>query len=586
MNEYDLIKKEISQIINNKYKCCVEVTGRWGIGKTFLIASILNNLNLNYKYISLMAYNDMSELKFDMSSTFGKLIKIGASLQTSINISEESQNFIGKKLLSLKSKFLNKEKDEILIFDDIERFAADRETLKSLFGYINSLKNNYKIIVILNNEEIYKNDDLKEIYIGLIDKLYDERYCLDIPPYKEFFKNFELDNKYINYVVEKVIDFDIKNLRNIRKSIQIFIKIERVIKKLNLKDEDKILESILEDLIIFVDADNENGIFSKYEKKIKKIKIGEPFFNSLFSKKYSFYNPDGDEEEKVMLEDDKKIVNLQNKYKLSNFRDITFIPSMYKYIKSGILDEEIFKKEILNVKTSFNFEITCFNLKSNLWGLNSSQFEEGMTNLIDNLNSNKIELEKYQEIIELINVLYEKKIYDVKEIEKINDKIIENLLSCNLDDKEYIKNIYLFDEFFVENGEIERNISPQKLKEAKKQLYVRVLIHNLKNNLNSNQEIKYIINAMNQLEINLQKEILNVIEPTIKDFTKKCIRDENLRKYYFVVRDNAFNLKDQFNFSKDLYLLFRKIYIPLSKKIYVKHGPVKYYSDNINELYK
>jgi hypothetical protein len=593
MNEYDLIKNEISQVINSNYKFCIEVSGRWGIGKTFLISTALKKLGLRYRYISLMSYNDMNELKFEMSNTFGKLIKIVSSAQTKINISEQNQNFIkdifnkGKeKILQTRLKKFKKQKDLILVFDDIERFATDKETLKSLFGYINFLKNDYKIIIILNNEEIYKNDDLKKTYTGLVDKLYDERYYLEIPPYEEFIKNFELDNKYIDYLIDRVSLFDIRNLRNIRKSVQIFVRLKKIIRNLKIEDDEIILKSILEDLIILVDADNEIGLFSKYEKKIKEMKICEGFFNGLLSKNYSFYDPDEEEKKEEMPEEDRAIVNLQRKYKLSTVRDVTFVPTIYKYIKSGIFDEKLFEKEILSVKSSFKFEVTYSNLKNNLWGLNSLQFEEGMTNLINCLNFNKLELDDYQNVVELMNILYEKKIYDNKEITKINDKIIENLINCDLKNKEYTKNMHLYDEFIIENSEVKRNINPHKLENAKKSLYIKVLVNNFKTNLDNDKDIKYVVSALNNLDSNSQKEILNIIVPVIETYTMKCINNDKLRNYYFTVRDNAFNLKEQFSFSKELYALFKEKYLSLRKKIHVKHGPAKYYFDNIEELYK
>jgi len=593
MDEYNLIKNEISKITNSNHKFCIEVSGRWGIGKTFLIATALKKLGLKYKYISLMAYSNMDELKFEMSNKFGKLIKIVSSAQTKINITEQNKNFIKDiynkakgKLLKTKFKKIIKSKETILVFDDIERFATDKETLKSLFGYINFLKSDYKIIVILNNEEIYKDESLKKSYTGLVDKLYEERYNLEVPPYEEFIKSFELNNIYIDYLIDKVILFDIRNLRNIKKSIEIFIRLEKIIRILNIKDDEIILKSILEDLIILVDADNAIGLFSKYYEKIKEMKIGDGFFSSLLSKNYIFYDPDEADKAEKLSDDDKIIVDLQKKYKLSTAKDIIFVPSIYKYLKSGIFDGEIFKKEILSVKSSFSFEVTYSNLKNNLWGLSTLQFEEGMTSLIDSLNSNIPELDDYQDIVELVDILHEKKIYDNEKLININDKIIENMINYDLKNKEYTKNIYLYDEFVVDNSEIQKNITPDKLETAKKSLYIKVLVNNFDVNLSDDKDIKYVVSAMNKLDHNSQKEILNFIVPVIEKYTMKCIREEKLRKYYFNVRDNTFNLKEQFPFSKELFILFKEKYVSLRKNIQVKQGPMKYYFDNIEEIYK
>ncbi|EKN3457799.1 P-loop NTPase fold protein [Yersinia enterocolitica] len=204
----------------------VEINGKWGIGKTFLVKSYIDEYFLGAKnrcaYVSL--YGLASREEIDKNIMFG----LHPSLRTK---AAQYSGFIAKLIVSLKRikakidyKFLRgSDKNKVFIFDDLERCPMSKT---AVLGYINEFveHSGCKVIIITNDEKIEKDsnyDELKEKIIG--------QTLIVQPSFHDAFNSFifELkDEDLISKLIENkslICDLffqsDIHNFRSLRMAI-------------------------------------------------------------------------------------------------------------------------------------------------------------------------------------------------------------------------------------------------------------------------------------------------------------------------------------------------------------------------------
>lgn len=172
-------------------KYAVLLNGAWGIGKTFFIKNFLESLDVNnekkfkHVYVSLYGLTSLDEIDTAIfHSMFPILNHKGMRLGGKIlkNLSSNALKNLGIDLdLELKKgDFLDKERSEIYIFDDLERCQIP---INAVLGYINTFVEHEerKVIIIANENEIvatnkngdHNSNNYKKIREKLIGKTFD-----------------------------------------------------------------------------------------------------------------------------------------------------------------------------------------------------------------------------------------------------------------------------------------------------------------------------------------------------------------------------------------------------------------------------
>lgn len=216
--------------LNEAPNHAIFLDGEWGIGKTFLVKSLLKSKFKNrkdeYVYISLYGLKSTEDIdKALLSSlhpliynkrvkTIGKLIKAGLN---SVGLKAE----LDFKLEDALSKF----NADLYVFDDLERCEIP---IKEIFGYINEFveHDGCKVILIANLKEIGDKDTFtrqQEKIVG-----------------KKFVVQSELDNALSNFI-NKIQDKSTKDLY--KKSIK---EIKKIYEQSSLNNL-RILQQILWD---------------------------------------------------------------------------------------------------------------------------------------------------------------------------------------------------------------------------------------------------------------------------------------------------------------------------------------------------
>lgn len=301
----DLIIQNIETYIKSEHcNYAIMLDGEWGSGKTYFInkevipkIKALND-DLVTVYVSLFGVNTIEEIK---QKIFFEIANI--STKTSENvfkgfasaINGVTQKFTGINLnlgSELAYNFLHNglTKNEILIFDDIERTNID---ICELLGFINEFieHKKMKVILVANEKEInisknYKNNELK--YLVAINEKFTT--LANIEPYNYYQEilnggnkkkteeeqlkiNLEKVNKttdlvfgndkLYNQMKEKVIGKTIKyrpKLKNI--IVQLINEINEINEESNLFSYKKILEDNIDFVVNELEKENHENIRS------------------------------------------------------------------------------------------------------------------------------------------------------------------------------------------------------------------------------------------------------------------------------------------------------------------------------------
>lgn len=242
--------KEIEEVIENffdektpKIYC---LSGKWGIGKTYLFNEIANKKNSKFINISLFGVSSIDDLKLKIKleklsqytpkkiSSFIKIIK-KISFINKINFVGAGIQFDFSKI-SIEDFLFDKILNELTIcFDDIERRASGLQ-IDEFFGLISTLKEKQKckIFLILNDEEL-KDEEWKK-YKKYFEKAVDHdikfnRHTDDsIEIIFEKNKNDNFIKLHKNFLLEKLKILEINNIRIIDK---LFVQANFLIERLN-----------------------------------------------------------------------------------------------------------------------------------------------------------------------------------------------------------------------------------------------------------------------------------------------------------------------------------------------------------------
>jgi hypothetical protein len=177
----ELTKTEITRFLKGTEPTVLCVTGEWGVGKTFLWRSVLDDLRNSkslslsrYSYVSLFGLNSLDDVKsslfenmewLDQNATnFAQRGKAGAKALAARakKLSElaGALPWVGQAFAKARSLYFSLIQSQIVCIDDLERRSKNLE-LKDVLGLISFLREQRgcKVALLLNAERLGTHKD-------------------------------------------------------------------------------------------------------------------------------------------------------------------------------------------------------------------------------------------------------------------------------------------------------------------------------------------------------------------------------------------------------------------------------------------
>jgi hypothetical protein len=215
--------------------------GDWGIGKTYLLKSFLSKTGKEYYYSSAFGISSVNELKMQLWCNFrhpnqekrGRLsrFKLRKWVKPTLESSQDIGSLVGAipnmgvygtgftpAILSLTSNIIinNSFGNKLIWIDDIERKSSSFP-LKELLGFIEGLAEGKgcKVILVYNENEIYKDKETKKVIEKYREKVIDYEISLNPSPIENFRIGFGYEDPYENIILD-YLDREYIRTNNIR----------------------------------------------------------------------------------------------------------------------------------------------------------------------------------------------------------------------------------------------------------------------------------------------------------------------------------------------------------------------------------
>jgi hypothetical protein len=239
----DKIKEELRHFLRDDEHTALCLTGKWGVGKTFLWEMLLKEAFQNnsvkptrYAYVSLFGLNSLTEVRralfhntleaqafregkppeATVESAAQKLTALSARWRAGVSLLRGIPVVSDYSALAEQVGFLDV-RDQIVCLDDMERMGDDLR-VNDVFGLISQLKEKKrcKIILILNSEAL--EGACKDDYRSQIEKIIDaELVYLPTPDNCAAIAFPDFSEQRAQWVKENVIALGISNIRTIMK---------------------------------------------------------------------------------------------------------------------------------------------------------------------------------------------------------------------------------------------------------------------------------------------------------------------------------------------------------------------------------
>lgn len=390
--------KEIEQVVSRYLKekdtdYAIMITGEWGCGKTFYVhhelrmciekeKCLVDSKEECFKllYVSLNGISDASDIYLKILENVLPVFKHKASLILRQGISALLVlKGIDKKTQKEFSNFTGVRKNNVLVFDDLERIIDEKIELKEVLGVINQFveQDHLKVIVICNDKKVKESfSDFKEKTI---------RYSLQFQrPLSDSFDAIVAEKGHDDYIVylkeQKELVLHIfqsakcNNLRTLKFVIETFRFIFDRVKEKKYKSE--ILRDILISISVYA-IEYKNGVKLDDLKKLSNL---TSYFISHLGKEKEVDNIDYTDE---LWE---KYGELQYEYH--------YYPVLNNYVTNGYLDDKLFDSFVISMNEKYKkLEDTPEGLllkKLSDWKLiRDDEFNEVVSDAISFVENNK-----------------------------------------------------------------------------------------------------------------------------------------------------------------------------------------------------
>lgn len=328
----------------------VLIKGEWGSGKTHYINEFKKQLEKKakkYIYVSLYGVMNYDEIETKFLETLhpnlynkktilaGKIAKgfLKGALKIDLDNDGKADGTVNAQLPDISVADLLNTQNHILIFDDLERCSIP---INDILGYINYFveHQDYKVIIIANEEELDKNEKYRDIKEKLVGKTFELTSNSDLAfdsfieeLKKEENKDIFIENKNIILDTYKKSTYD--NLRILRQTIFDF---ERFY--------EQILISYIEKKDLFRDLLKQFFIFS-IENKYSNIDIWD--LNTIH-KEYMSVGMKNDFKDSDEIQNT-KYKKITNKYNCDLISTMIFDITLWR----DIIDKSLINKENIDL---------------------------------------------------------------------------------------------------------------------------------------------------------------------------------------------------------------------------------------------
>lgn len=193
----EMTKEEITRFLGGNKPAVLCVTGEWGVGKTFLWRSVLDDLRKSnglsltrYSYVSLFGLNSLDDVKSSLfenmewldqdPTNFAQHGKAGARALAARakKLSELAWAlpWVGQAFTKARSLYFSLIQNQIICIDDLDRRSKNLE-VKDVLGLISFLREHRgcKVALLLNSEKL---GDKKDEFDGLLEKVIEAKVVL------------------------------------------------------------------------------------------------------------------------------------------------------------------------------------------------------------------------------------------------------------------------------------------------------------------------------------------------------------------------------------------------------------------------
>lgn len=346
----------------------IQINGAWGAGKTYYVKNELKRAIENYDngddsedrlklcYISLNGFSSVEQIEeavfLAMTDAKNKLAVQGLKLLSRYGsgLAGFFGNFdqiINNASKDISNKIISNDIENfsniVLCFDDLERID-DSLSIKQVFGYINTNyieHNNIKVIFVSNDEDIFDEQNYKQIREKIIGKTLNfsqsESNIIEnivnntFKGNKNFVNYFETEKENIINAVS--IIFEELNLRTLRFAIDLFVILQKEIYTV-CKDERDCheLSNTLFLNVLIVSNEYKSGAIEKVEQL--------SFVHGSYHFFYFSANRDSENEYPQKF--------LRKYHRVNKFidRNIHYFPSVSNFVINGYINKQEFQKEI------------------------------------------------------------------------------------------------------------------------------------------------------------------------------------------------------------------------------------------------
>lgn len=495
------VTKDYIKLKNTKY--AIEITGKWGSGKThyllnYLIPQLSNELDeFKICYVSLNGISSLEQLSENISlqimkkyqkiiknanktlkkygPALGQILKLDKIIELS---AQEISNLVDEKSQSQKGIDFSK---LIIFFDDLERIGEGL-SLNEVMGYINTnfIEHKHtKVIFICNEEKIDKEFNFEK-YIGqrfeyrhnseetLIDFLtsYSESN-----PFIETNKN-NLKSIIYNIFKEKNSSHANINFRTLNFILDRFTilyrKMENSIDFTNISEQakDNIYYKVFLNILVIGNEFKENF------EGMKNIKFDDATIYEKFnidSLKFSLFSLSKDDDLNKFLSEIKEKY-LKKDPKFDSY--IEFFPEITNFILKGFITLDNLKEELKDFLTppiqSDNSEDILYNYND----YSDSQLKEAQNKIITRIKNNELDVTFYPKFLNLFNMLNKLKLV-YPEFEDF-PKIFKDNCTQSIKSEKYHESILLQDfRYRFDTSEQNLNDIIRQLEDAKEKASIK-----------------------------------------------------------------------------------------------------------------
>jgi len=345
-------EENVVSFLKHDEKKVLVIKGKWGVGKTFKWNEIVDNHSnsldfSNYSYISLFGLDGLKELQSGVfynarpmkSGTKSSTIK--SNLKKVGNIAKHIPQVskYTNAMSAIENSLVN---DYLICIDDLERKSV-KLSMSTLLGYVSNLSESSKckIVLIFNDDTLNEQDKIE------IDRYREKVIDLELEYSPKSISNIDIE--FSNHECRDLIcnTFKSEDLNNIRiikhikwnlNGLMVFIK----------DSEDAVKLDLLSTIAILTYVHHEPSI---------NIRVNE--IDRVFG-----YLSDKEDSDKSLQ---KRISSLGYIYYADHEAEII------SYIEDGWMDEDLFKKNILNLNQRQIDDNISSKLKG-VWGFYNNNF--------------------------------------------------------------------------------------------------------------------------------------------------------------------------------------------------------------------